>query len=171
EVIVQLGHRADRAARIAHGVGLVDGDGRQDALDAVDLGLVHAIQELARIRREGFDVAALALGVQRIERQGAFPGTGYAGDDGQLARGECNVEVFEIVLAGAGDADVRAHVGRRCSCGRTGAGVAPAVSRFPTAGAARRVARDMAGTIARSARPPTWTGAVQGRMAVRRITV
>ncbi len=37
QVIVDLGHRADRGARGAHRIGLVDGDGRRNALDAVDL--------------------------------------------------------------------------------------------------------------------------------------
>src|SRR3546814_2648237 len=39
EMVVQFGHGADRAARAAHRVGLVDGNGRQDAFDAVDLRL------------------------------------------------------------------------------------------------------------------------------------
>ncbi|KAG1380629.1 hypothetical protein G6F59_017968 [Rhizopus arrhizus] len=42
QVVVQFGHRADRAARTAHRVGLVDRDGGQDAFDAVHLRLVHA---------------------------------------------------------------------------------------------------------------------------------
>ena len=69
EVVVQLRHRADGGARGAHRVGLVDGDGRRDAVDAVDLRLVHAVEELARVGREGLDVAALALGVERVEGQ------------------------------------------------------------------------------------------------------
>ena len=59
QVVVQLGHRAHGGARAAHRVGLVDGDGRRHAFDLVDGGLVHAVQELPRIGREGFDVAAL----------------------------------------------------------------------------------------------------------------
>ncbi len=53
QVVVQLGHGADRGARGAHRVGLVDGDRRRDALDRVDLRLVHAVEELARVGREG----------------------------------------------------------------------------------------------------------------------
>src|SRR5690606_32825561 len=49
QVIVQLRHGAHGAARIAHRIDLVDGNGGQDAFDAVDLGLVHAVQELARV--------------------------------------------------------------------------------------------------------------------------
>jgi hypothetical protein len=59
QVVVQLGHRADRAARAAHRVGLVDRDRRRHAVDAVDRRPVHAIEELARVRAERLDVAAL----------------------------------------------------------------------------------------------------------------
>ncbi|MCY1213085.1 hypothetical protein D9M72_248440 [compost metagenome] len=109
QVVVQFGHRADRAARAAHRVGLVDGDGGQDAFDAIHLGLVHAVQELARIGREGFHVPALPLGVQGVESQGTLAGPRYAGHDDQFAGGDGQVQVLEIVLAGANDANVRAH--------------------------------------------------------------
>ena len=66
-MVVQLGHRADRGTRSAHRVGLVDGDGGRDALDRVDLRLVHAVQELARVGAEGLDVTALAFGIQSVE--------------------------------------------------------------------------------------------------------
>jgi hypothetical protein len=68
-VIVDLGHRADGGTRGAHRVGLVDGDGRWNALDAVHLRTIHAVEELPRVGREGLDVAPLAFGVQRIEGQ------------------------------------------------------------------------------------------------------
>ncbi|MNT03023.1 hypothetical protein D3C72_1375410 [compost metagenome] len=109
QVVVQLGHRANRAARAAHRVGLVDGDGRQDAFDAVHLRLVHAVQELARIGREGFHIAPLPLGVQGVEGQRTFAGPGHPGDDDQFAGGDGQVQVLEIVLAGANDADLGAH--------------------------------------------------------------
>ena len=69
QVVVELGHRADRRARGAYRIGLVDGDGGRDAFDAIHLRPVHAVQELARVGREGLDVAPLAFGVQRIENQ------------------------------------------------------------------------------------------------------
>ncbi|MNV35814.1 hypothetical protein D3C71_1272750 [compost metagenome] len=109
QVVVQLGHRANRAARAAHRVGLVDGDGRQDAFDAVHLRLVHAVQELARIGREGFHVAPLPLGVQRVERQRTLAGARNARHDDQFAGGDSQVQVLEIVLACANDADLGAH--------------------------------------------------------------
>ena len=50
DVIIQFSHRADRRARCAHRVCLVDGDGRWYSLNTVNTRLVHAIKELTCIR-------------------------------------------------------------------------------------------------------------------------
>jgi hypothetical protein len=105
QVVVELGHRADRRARGAHRVGLVDGDGGRDALDTVDRRLVHAVEELARVGREGLDVAALAFGVERVEDQRRFARAGHAGHDHEFAGRDVEVEVAEVVLAGASQDD------------------------------------------------------------------
>jgi hypothetical protein len=105
EVVVQLRHGADGGARGAHRVGLVDGDGRRDAGDSIDLRLVHAVEELPRVGREGLDVAALALGVERVEDQRGLARAGNAGDDDELAGGQVEAEVLQVVLARAADGD------------------------------------------------------------------
>ena len=105
QMIVEFRHGADGGARGAHRVGLVDGDRRRDAFDALHLRLVHAIQELARVGRKGFDVAALALGIQRVEHQRGLSGSADAGNDDQLVEGQVQIKIFEIVLAGTADAD------------------------------------------------------------------
>ena len=71
-VIVELGHRPDRRARRAHGVHLIDGDRGRDAFDPVDLRLVHAVEELARVGRERLDVAPLTFRVHGVERERRF---------------------------------------------------------------------------------------------------
>ncbi len=86
QVVVQLGHRADRRAGRAHGVGLVDGDRRRDPLDRIDLRLVHPVEELPRVRAESLDVAPLPLGVERVENERGFPRSRDAGDDDELPR-------------------------------------------------------------------------------------
>ena len=101
QVIVELGHRADGRARGAHRIGLVDGDRRRNAVDAIDLRLVHAVEELPRVRREGLDVAALAFGVQRVEHERRLARARHAGDDDQLVQRDLEVEILEIVLARA----------------------------------------------------------------------
>ena len=67
QVIVDLGHRADGGARVVAGGLLLDGDRGRQALDQVDIGLFHELQELARVGRQRLDVAPLALGIERVE--------------------------------------------------------------------------------------------------------
>ncbi|RYG87932.1 ABC transporter ATP-binding protein [bacterium] len=105
QVIVQLGHGADRRTRAAHRVGLVDRDGGRDAGDRVDLRAIHAIEELPRVRRERLDVAALAFRIERVEHQRRLAAAGHAGDDRQLAERQVEIDVAKIVLSRAADAD------------------------------------------------------------------
>ena len=67
EVVVDLGDRPDRGARVARGALLVDRDGRRQAVDLVDVRLLHLAEELAGVGAQALDVAALALGVDRVE--------------------------------------------------------------------------------------------------------
>ena len=124
QVVVDLGQGADGRAGGADVVFLLDGDGRRDAVDVIDVGLVHAVEELPDVRREGLDVAALALGIEGVEGERGLAGARGAGDDGELAEREIEVEALEAVLAGAADGDdgggrgglLRGHGG---SLGRT----------------------------------------------------
>ena len=56
--------------------------------------LVHAVEELARVRREGLDVAALAFGVQRVEHQRGLARARHAGHHDELAQRDVEVEVL-----------------------------------------------------------------------------
>ena len=103
QVVVDLGDRADRRARVARGGLLVDRDRRREALDRVDVRLVHLAEELPRVGRQRLDVAALALGVDRVEGERRLPGPGQAGDHGQRPARDRDGDVLEVVLAGAGD--------------------------------------------------------------------
>ena len=104
EVVVDFGGSGYRGARIARGIFLPDGDGRGDTGDFVDIGLFHALEELAGVGGERFDVAALAFGVDGVKGQRGFAGTADAGDDGDGVVRNVDGDVFEIVDAGAADA-------------------------------------------------------------------
>ena len=104
-IVVDLGDGADRRARIARGGLLLDGNGRRQAVDLVDVRLLHHFQELPGIGRQAFDIAALALGVDRVEGERGFAGTGQAGEDHELVARNVEIDVLEIVLAGAADRD------------------------------------------------------------------
>ena len=105
QVVVDLGDRADRRARVARRRLLVDRDRRRQALDEVDVGLVHLAEELPRVRRQRLDVAALALGVDRVERERRLARAREPGEDDQPVARQVEVDVPEVVLAGAPDPD------------------------------------------------------------------
>ena len=87
DVVVDLGDGADGGAGVVPSTLLVDGDGGAEALDVVDVGLLHAAEELSGVGGEGLDVAALALGVDGVEGEGALARPGEAGDNHQLVTG------------------------------------------------------------------------------------
>ena len=106
QVVVDLGDGADRRARVARGGLLVDRDRRREPLDGVDVGLLHLAEELPRVGRERLDVAALPLGVDRVEGEARLARAGEPGDDDQRVAGQLEVDALEVVLAGAGDDDL-----------------------------------------------------------------
>ena len=103
EVVVDLRHRPDGRARVPGGRLLVDRDRRRKPLDRVDVGLLHHLQELARVGGEALHVAPLALGVDRVERQGGLARSGQPGDADKGVPRQPDVDVLEVVLAGPVD--------------------------------------------------------------------
>ncbi len=94
---------------LAFGVDGVESEagfaGAGEAGYGVDVGFVHNAEELAGVGAEGFDVAALAFGVDGVESEAGFAGAGEAGDDNKFVAGDVNVDVFEVMGAGATDFD------------------------------------------------------------------
>ena len=112
-VVVDLGDGADGGARVFRRRLLLDRDRGRQAVDLVDVRLLHHLQELARIGRERFDVAALALGIDGVEGERGFAGAGEAGEHHELVARNFEIDVLEIVLARAAD-------GYRARCGAGG---------------------------------------------------
>ncbi len=105
QVVVDLGNRAHGGTRVLAGGFLVDGNGGRKAVDGIQVGLAHLPQELAGIAGKAFHVAALAFGVDGVERQRALPRAGKAGDDHQLVARDNDIDVLEVVLARTLDND------------------------------------------------------------------
>src|SRR5262249_22762188 len=116
-VVVDLGDGTDGRARVARGGLLLDRDGRGEAVDLVDVRLLHHLQELARIGGERLDIAALALGIDGVERERRFARAREAGEHHQPVARDLDVDVLEIMLARAADRDhagsLARSVGRR----------------------------------------------------------
>ncbi|OPZ09122.1 MAG: hypothetical protein BWZ08_00672 [candidate division BRC1 bacterium ADurb.BinA292] len=106
QVIVDFGDGADGRAGIAADGLLLDRNRRAEPLDMLDVGFVHLVEELAGVGGERLDVAALAFGVNRVEGERALARAGQAGHDGQRLARDGDVDVFEVMLRGAGDDDV-----------------------------------------------------------------
>src|SRR5579884_4309731 len=103
KVIVDFGDGADGGARRTGGGFLLDGNGGGKAFDDVHVGTLHLIEELTGVSGKGFDVAALAFGVDGVKGKGRFAGAGEAGDNGQCVTRNFDVDVLEIVLPRAPD--------------------------------------------------------------------
>ncbi len=105
QIVVDLGRRADRRPRIADAVLLADGDGGRNALHVVDVRLLHALQELARVGRQRLDITALTFRVDRIESQRRLPRSTDARHNRQPPRRKRHVDVLQVVGAGTPDDD------------------------------------------------------------------
>src|SRR4051812_10663791 len=68
EVVVDLSYGADRRARRVARVALLDCNSGREAVDVIDLRLLHLADELPRVRAEAFDVTPLTFGVNRVHR-------------------------------------------------------------------------------------------------------
>ena len=105
EVVVDLGGGADRRTRVARVDLLLDGDGRRDPRDEVDVGLVDLAQKLPGVGRQALHVAALPLGEDRVEGQGRFARAGEARDDGERVVRDFHLDVSEVVYPRSLDMD------------------------------------------------------------------
>jgi hypothetical protein len=71
----------------------------------IDIGLLHQLEELARIGRERLDIAALALGIDGVEGERGFARARQAGDHRERVARDVDVHALEVVLARAADGD------------------------------------------------------------------
>ena len=101
QVVVDLCDGAHGRARIVAGRFLLDRDRRRQALDQVDVGLGHQLEELACVGGERFHVAALALRVERVERERALAGARQPGDHDEPVARQLEAEVLQVVRARA----------------------------------------------------------------------
>jgi hypothetical protein len=115
-VIVDLSDGGDRGARVAARGLLLDADGGREAVDMLDIRLLHHLKELARVSREALHIAALALRVDRVEREARLAGARKAGDDDQCITRQIHVDALEVVLARAAHGNMgETHIRRSIS--------------------------------------------------------
>src|SRR4029078_3206490 len=109
---VDLGDGADGRARIFRRRLLLDRDCGRKAVDLVDVRLLHHLEELPRIGREGLDVATLAFGVDRVEGERGFARARQSGEHDETVARNGDVDVFQIVLARTANGDLAGVAGK-----------------------------------------------------------
>ena len=109
QVIVDFGDGGHRAARIVAAGALVDGDRRLQALDEIDVGPLELMEELPGVDRQAFDVLPLSFGIERVEGQRTLARAAGTGDHHQPVAGQVDVDVLQVVNAGAANADALAR--------------------------------------------------------------
>ena len=105
QVVVDLRHGAHRRAGVSRRGLLVNGDRGGKAVDAVQIRLVHLPQELSCVAGEGLHVTTLTLGIDGVKGEARLARAGEAGDDDEPVARDVDVDVSEVVLAGAADDD------------------------------------------------------------------
>jgi hypothetical protein len=110
QVVVDLRRRADGGARRLGGVLLLDRDGGGEAVDEIDVGLLHALEELPRVGAQRLDVSPLPFGVDRVERERGLAGAGRTRDDGERPPWDLQIEALQIMLPRSADDDLVLHV-------------------------------------------------------------
>ena len=84
---------------------MLDRNTRWQTGDKIDIGLLQLFDELPRIRRHAVEKSSLPFGKKNVERERRFTRTAQSGNDHHLVARNFDVDVFQIVLARAMDAD------------------------------------------------------------------
>ena len=113
QVVVDLGDGADGGARVLGGRLLLDRDGGRQAVDVVDVRLLHHLQELARVGRQALHVAALAFGVDRVEGERGLARARQPREHDERVARDFEIDVLQVVLARPADVDGLHQRGRR----------------------------------------------------------
>ena len=104
-VVVDLGRRSHRGARIPRGIFLLDRNRRRQPVDQVHVRLFNPLQKLPRIRRQRLHIPPLSLRINRVEGQRRLPRPRYPADHRQLPVRNLAAEVLQVVGPRAADDD------------------------------------------------------------------
>ena len=100
-VIVNFCYGPHRGAGVSVDRFLIDTNGGRKPFDIVDIGFAELFDELPRIGGEALNVTPLSLGVNGVDCERGFAGTGRACDNGYRLPRDSEVDVFEVVLSGS----------------------------------------------------------------------
>ena len=98
QVIKDFGSGRDYRARTRAGTALLNRNRGGETLDELHIRLLHLIEELPGVSREGLHVLALPLSVDSVESKRRLPRTAQTGDYDQFIARDAQREIFQIVL-------------------------------------------------------------------------
>ncbi len=121
--MINLRHRRDGRFAAAAGDALLDRHTRRQTGDKIDIGFFELLDELPRVGRHAVEKSALSFGEQNVERECRFSRAAQSRDHDHLVARNFDVDVLEIVLARAVNADravrfVDCETRRRFRCAR-----------------------------------------------------
>ena len=99
EEVVDFGDGADRGARIFIGGLLLNADDGRKSGDFINVGAFEIVEEVARIGRKGFDVAALSFGIKGVESQRRLSTAAQTSDHRHGVAREGDIDVLQVVNA------------------------------------------------------------------------
>ena len=105
EEVVNFGDGGDGGFSASARDALLDGYGRGEPVDVIDVRFFHLFDKLAGVSRHAVEEAALAFGKEDVEGEGRFSRTAQAGHDDKFVAGNFEGNIFQVVLPGSGDAD------------------------------------------------------------------
>ena len=91
----------DRRTRGGRAALLLQGHSGGQSVDRIDVWHAHLVKQSAGVRRDGLEVPALRLRIERAERQRRFAGAGHSREHDQGVTRDIEIDVLEIVLPGA----------------------------------------------------------------------
>ena len=97
EVWFEVRHGGNGRTRALDGRSSIDGYTRSDGIELVDGRPFQTLEKLPCVRTEAFDESTLALGIERIEREGRLSRAGHTDDTDELSGGEIEVDALEVV--------------------------------------------------------------------------
>ena len=90
--------------------GLLQGKSGGKSRDTVHVRLVRLFDSLSGPGGQAVQKASAGFGKKRVERQGGLAGAGRTAEGDQLAGRQVQVQILQVVLAGAADGNGKIHV-------------------------------------------------------------
>ena len=105
QIVIDLRDRGHGTPSAGRSRFLIDGHGRRQTVDPIDIRTRHRIKKLPGIGRKAVDVLTLAFGEQCVEGERAFAAAGNPRDHRERIAWDIDVDRLQIVNTSAANSD------------------------------------------------------------------